>query len=535
MPDAPQPEVRPRPTLAKIVATIGPASDSPETVCKLIRAGVGIFRLNFSHGDLVAHARRVETIRCAAEELAQPIAILGDLQGPKIRVGQVADPGVMLEIGQDVVFTRTADDRFQSKSSTGAETIGLPSGFDGLATSVKPGERVLINDGAIRLMALERESGDSPGTLRCRVMVGGPVTSRKGINLPDSDVQASAITEQDWQHVEWAVAHGLDFLALSFVRTADEVRALRKMLANLCPVDPRVDHGDCRTSVSTPMAATPSDGAAIPVIAKIEKPQALKNIDEILEAADGIMVARGDLGVEMDLSEVPVVQKKLLAKADEFGKPCIVATQMLESMITSTTPTRAEVNDVASAIFDGADAVMLSAESASGKHPTLVVETMRRIIESAERELVKKQTTPSPAIRLLQSRYRTAALAHGAWHIARDIGAKLVVCWSQEGGTARYLSQTGLPIPIVAYSNQPRHVRRMALLRGVTPRLMSVPATGTLSKWNALVEADLTALGWLNAGDPIVLVAGKPLGVKGATSTVAVHYTGNKATGFMRV
>lgn len=534
MPENQQPDAIARPTLAKIVATIGPASDTPEMVAKLIRSGVGIFRLNFSHGDLASHARRVETIRRTAEDLGQPIAILGDLQGPKIRVGTIAEPGVTLEVGQDVAFTSTGAERVQARSSTGATTVALPSGFDGLAQSVQAGERVLINDGAIRLMALEREQGDAPGVLRCRVMVGGLVTSRKGINLPDSDVQASAITEQDWQHVEWAVAHGLDFLALSFVRTADEVRALRKALANLCPADASVERAD-RGATGPGAGAFASDGSSIPVIAKIEKPQALKNIDEILEAADGIMVARGDLGVEMDVSDVPVVQKKLVMKADEFGKPCIVATQMLETMITSTTPTRAEVSDVANAIFDGADAVMLSAESASGKHPSLVVETMRRIIESAERELVRKQTSPSPAIRLVQSRYRTAALAHGAWHIARDIGAKMVVCWSQEGGTARYLSQTGLPIPIVAYSNQPRYVRRMALLRGVTPRLMRVPATGTLSEWNTQVEADLTALGWLKPGDPIVLVAGKPLGVKGATSTVAVHYTGNRATGFMRV
>ena len=278
-----------------------------------------------------------------------------------------------------------------------------------------------------------------------------------------------------------------------------------------------------------------SQGAMIPVIAKIEKPEALENIDAILEAADGIMVARGDLGVEMDLAEVPLVQKRLIAKCDEWGKPCIVATQMLETMIENASPTRAEVSDVANAILDGADAVMLSAETASGKHPALAVETMRRVIRAAERKLADDTSAPSPAARLIKSRYRTAALAHGAWHVAHDIGAKLVACWSQEGGAARYLSQTSMSIPIVAYSSDDRHVRRMALLRGVTARRMDVPSGGTLSEWNVQVEQDLLALGWVQPGDPIVLVAGKPLGVKGATCSLAIHYTGNRTTGYMRV
>ncbi|MBY0311609.1 MAG: pyruvate kinase [Phycisphaerales bacterium] len=504
------------PTLANIVATIGPASDAPETIAKLIEAGVSVFRVNFSHGTLDDHARRVSAIRAAAQAAGQPVAILGDLQGPKIRVG-VMPEGVVLESGQDVVFATKVDQRFDPKNAC----VRLPTDYAGLVHDVSPGQRVLINDGAIRLLAVDLEPGDDRGLLRCRVLVGGLVTSKKGINLPDSKVRTSAITEQDWGHVEWAVAHGLDFLALSFVRTADEVRDLKKALQGMCPIDFNVE----KTGA----------GAMIPVIAKIEKPQALDELDAIVEAADAIMVARGDLGVEMDLAEVPMVQKRLIAKCDEWGKPCIVATQMLESMISSVTPTRAEVSDVANAVLDGADCVMLSAETASGKHPTIVVDTMRRVIEAAERMLVERSVTATPSARLVQSRYRTAALAHGAWHVARDIGAKVVACWSQEGGTARYLSQTGLNIPIIAYSSDPRQVRRMALLRGVTARDMPVPPTGTLAEWNEMVESDLIALGWLQPGDPIVLLAGKPLGVKGATSTLAVHYTGNRSTGFMRL
>jgi pyruvate kinase len=511
---------RPSPTLSKIVATIGPASDSPEMVQKLINAGVGIFRVNFSHGSFDDHAKRVATVRRVARELEQPVAILGDLQGPKIRIGKLEAAGVELEVGRDVLLALSGESHERAKREAPANVDVLPSDFP-LARDVEPGHRVLINDGLLRLLAVEREPGDPADALRCRVLVGGLVTSRKGINLPDSDVRDEAITAQDWECVEWAVAQGLDFLALSFVRRAEEVKKLKAALASMCPVDHSKDRG--------------GSGSMIPVVAKIEQPQALKEIDAIVEASDAIMVARGDLGVEMDIAEVPVVQKMLLEKCDEWGKACIVATQMLESMITASTPTRAEATDVANAIFDGADAVMLSAETATGKHPTLVVETMRRIVGVAEARIAERCTAPSPSRRLRESRYRTAALAHGAWHVAMDLGARLVVCWSQNGGTARYLSQTGLPIPVVAYSSDEREVRRMALLRGVTPRLMELPAarTPTLAWFNLEVDMDLLELGWVEKGDPIVLIAGAPLGMQGTTNTLAAHSVGSPASGFM--
>lgn len=524
---------RPRPTLTKIVATVGPACDSVDMLCKLIQAGVAVFRLNFSHGQLDTHAIVVQRIRAAAKATGQPVAILGDLQGPKIRLGQLPVDGIMLEPGQEVVLTPPLlAGEAQPAVDVADKPVLLPSGYAELARDVEPGDRVLINDGAIRLLAIDREPGDSPRVLRCRVTVGGLATTRKGINLPDSNVHSSAITDQDWRCVEWAVSQGLDYLALSFVRTAEEVRTLKRAVNSMCPVDFNVD----KTGV----------GSMIPIISKIEKPQALQELDAIIEASDGIMVARGDLGVEMDLAEVPLVQRRLIEKCDEWGKPCIVATQMLESMITAASPTRAEVSDVASAILSGsgsggegvvvgADAVMLSAETATGKHPALVVETMRRIIEAAERYRAERVTKPSPSARLIQSKYRTAALAHGAWHVARDVGATIVACWSQEGGTARYLSQTGLNVPIVAYSSDERQVRRMSLFRGVTARYMPVPESGTLAEFNRQVEEDLLMLGWVRPGDPIVLVAGKPLGVKGATSSLAIHYTGNAATGYMKV
>lgn len=505
-------------TLAKIIATLGPASESPACVRALITSGVHVFRLNFSHGSLDDHARRLAIVRAAAIELNQPVALMGDLQGPKIRLGKIADPGVQLVEGQDAVII----DDLSEPIDLSVPTAVLSSGYPNLGACVLPGHRVLINDGALRLHAVPHLPGDAPGHLRCVVDSGGGgvATSNKGINLPDTTLSTSPITERDWACVEWAVAHGLDFLALSFVQTEKEILELKHALAGMCPID----------------FATESTGIGsfIPVIAKIEKPLAVERIDAILDAADAIMIARGDLGVEMDLAGVPAIQQRLLAKADEWGKPSIVATQMLESMITSGVPTRAEVSDVATAIRDGADCVMLSAETAAGRDPVLVVQTMRRIVAAAELRLSELDDRPSPAARLTASRYRTAALAHGAFHVAHDFGARVVACWSQEGGTARYLSQTGLRVPIVAYTNDPRQVRRMALLRAVTPRLTPIPDPPTLAEFNRQVDADLLSMRWVRQGDPIILVAGRPLGIKGATTSLSAHTVGNPLSGFMQ-
>ncbi len=506
-----------RPTLASIVATIGPASDTPEMVGKLIDAGVAVFRMNFSHGGFEDHRRRLEVIRTVAHRKGTATAVLGDLPGPKIRVGTVAEPGITLETGQDFLIDPSA-----SAAEPGSEghPARLPCGYAGIGRDVVAGNRVLINDGAIRAVAIERGSDDAQGALRCRVTTGGLVKSNKGINLPQTDISIPALTERDWQCVEWAVRHGLDFLALSFVRTAEEVRLLRERLAAMCSVDG--------------VAGDIAHGASIPVIAKIEKPQAVANIDAIAREADGLMVARGDLGVEMDIAMVPIVQKKIIDAASRFGKPCIVATQMLESMIHAPSPTRAEASDVATAITDGADAVMLSAESAAGQYPVLAVETMRRIIGRTEEWALTQPGAATPPSDSLVSRQSSAALAHGVWHIARDIGAKLIVCWSQGGGTARYLSQTGFDVPIIAFSSSERATRRMALLRGVVPLLADPPGDSSLSEWNRSIDDDLLRREWVAPGDPIVLVAGRPLGVAKPATVVAVHYVADSSTGFYR-
>ncbi|MCW5775048.1 MAG: pyruvate kinase [Phycisphaeraceae bacterium] len=499
-----------RPTLTKIIATLGPASESPEMVRALVDSGASVFRLNFSHGSFDDHLRRLRAVRAVSESVRLPLAVFGDLPGPKIRVGRVPATGIVLHAGADALIRTDLDEARYEAESDGQRTVLLPCAYQPLAREVKPGHRVLINDGAIRMLAVD---ADPRGAwLRCRVTVGGLVTTGKGINLPDSDLSAPALTDRDLACVERAVEHALDFLALSFVRRADDVLDLKRRLAGMCPA--------CKSE--------PDDehGASIPVIAKIEKPQAVANIDAIADAADAIMVARGDLGVEMDLVRVPVVQKRIVAAAAEWGKPCIVATQMLETMVEHATPTRAEASDVANAIFDGAGCLMLSGETAVGKRPDLAVDTMRRIALEAERHLASLPQRADPPQRLVQQRYRTAALAHGAWHVAHDCAAELIVCWSQAGGTARYLSQNDFSIPIVAYSSSPRATRRMALLRGVTPICSPPPPSGRLADWNAQVDRDLLARGWAAEGTPVVLLAGKPLGHAKATNTIAFHRVG---------
>jgi pyruvate kinase len=509
------------PILASIVATIGPASESPEVVRRLIEAGVAVFRFNFSHGSFEDHARRLNVVRTVAAELSCAVACLGDLQGPKIRVGRVPEGlgvpspsgGGMVEVhpGQDVVFSANTTDAHLRTGPGGAPEVVLPVTYPLLVQEVEPGHKVLVNDGAIRMLAVERGGGE----LRCRVTVGGWISSGKGINLPQSAISAPAITDRDWECVAWAVEHDLDFLALSFVRTAEEVLELKERICQMPPP-------------GAPPGA--SGGAWIPVVAKIEKPQAVENIERIVDVSDAIMVARGDLGVEMDIAKVPVVQKKIIETCQAYGKPCIVATQMLETMIENAAPTRAEASDVANAVFDGADALMLSAETATGKHPGLVVETMARIIASAEDELRERPLPDSPPTKLTPTHRGTAALAHGAWCIARDLDAKVVACWSQNGGTARYLSQNRFNVPILAYSSDPQATRRMALLRGVTPVCIQPPGSGTISEWNASVDEYVRAHALAGVGDAMVLLAGRPLGRAKATNTIAIHRVGEAKT-----
>lgn len=497
--------------LASIIATLGPSSDSPDAVRALIRAGVCVFRLNFSHGDFAAHERRLRVVREAAEAMGASVACMGDLQGPKIRVGTVpagvgeASPSgggrITVHAGQDVVLKRGIGEALVRMGPHGEEAV-LPLTYPELVDEVEIGHRVLINDGAVRMLAVERDA--VRGELRCRVVVGGAITSGKGINLPQSNLSAPAVTPRDWECVEWAIRNELDYLALSFVRGAGDVATLKNHLDRVGA----------------------DKGLWIPVVAKIEMPAAVADLEAVVAAADAVMVARGDLGVEMDLAQVPVVQKRILAVCAAYGKPCIVATQMLETMIENAAPTRAEASDVANAIFDGADAVMLSGETAVGKHTVLVVETMARIVAAAEAHQRGTRRAHRPPEHLAASHRGTAALAHGAWDIASDLGAAAVVTWSENAGTARYLSQNRFDIPIVACSSDPRACRRMAMYRGVTPVCMKPPGSGSLSDWNAEMDRFLLARGIVRRGDAIVLLAGRPLGQAKKTNTLAIHRVG---------
>jgi len=484
--------------LTKIIATIGPASSDPVVIARLIESGVSVFRLNFSHGEKAEHAARLAVIRQVSEQIGRPVAVLGDLPGPKIRVGHVDAPGITLREGSVVRFAP----RPIAAQVIEKDMVRLGCTFGKLAAEVKPGHRVLIDDGAIRML-VTHSHGDE---LQCVVTVGGTVSSGKGVNLPDSDLSLGAITDRDWELVTWSIEHGIDFLALSFVTSAAEIRELANGIREKC------------TGMGRPMWR-------VPIVAKIERPRAVERCEEIIAASDAIMIARGDLGVEMDLARVPIVQKQLLAAAQAHGKPCIVATQMLQSMIESSSPTRAEVTDVAGAILDAADAVMLSGETAVGKHPVLAVEMMRRIALETERHVATLNGPDSAPSELVKSQYRTAALAHGVWTVARDLAAAFVVVWSQQGGGARYLSQNNFHIPIIAVSTDSRALRQMQLLRGVIPVRMPLPES--IAHFRRMVNEYLLATEWARAGDNCVVVAGEPIGSTGVTNSLIIHRVGD--------
>jgi pyruvate kinase len=492
-----------RRVLTKIVATVGPASAEPETIGKLIDAGVSIFRLNFSHGDRAEHTRQFETIRAVAKERGTPTAILGDLQGPKIRVGKVEDGGIELETGATVVFQRAPI----TASAVSGGPQRFSSTYERLVDEVQPGQRLLVNDGAIRMLVVDRR----PDEIECTVTDGGLVTSGKGINLPDATLTVETITDRDWENVSWSIERGIDFLALSFVRRGADIDTLREGILD------RTEAGD------QPLRP-------ISIIAKIEVPPAIDHIDEIVGTADGIMIARGDLGVEMDLAEVPVLQKRLVQAAHAHGKPCIVATQMLESMIEHRAPTRAEVTDIATAILDQSDGIMLSGETAVGRYPVVAVEYMRRIAASTEAYIAAEGVRPSPPEKPRAERYHMAALAFGGWTVAQDLDAVCVAVWSQTGGGARYLSQNAFHIPILAATSDERAARQMQLLRGVEPHVTEVPKD--LATFTHRVDVHVQQAGIARPGEVCLLIAGEPLGRPRVTNRLAILIVGDPTSGY---
>ncbi len=470
----------------KIVCTIGPASSSPELMCGLVRAGMNVARINFSHGDHDTHARSIATLRQVAEQEGRLVAVMADLQGPKLRVGEIE--GGVVELREGNVVTLTTHPR-----PGAVDEIPVP--HPQLLRDLRPGQAVLLDDGRLELIVVQAGTGP----LKCRVVAGGQLTSHKGINVPGAALNFSALTPKDREDSTFALEQGVDFFALSFVRRPADVRELRQFLK--------------------------SKGADVSIIAKIEKPEALSVFDEILIEADGIMVARGDLGVETPAEEVPFHQKRIIRACNRAGKPVITATQMLQTMIENPRPTRAEASDVANAILDGTDAVMLSGETAVGRYPVEAVETMAAICANAEAHL--------PHGRLLHGEYHshesretiTEAISCAAVEIASEVGAKAIVTATMSGRTARMVARHRPLVPIVAVTPSRSTLSCLALVWGVVPVLVQEFET-TDEMVQMMVCAARDEEGLVAWGDPVVLTAGIPFGSGGETNMLKVHVVG---------
>lgn len=461
--------------VTKIVATIGPASATPDVIRELIKAGMNVARLNFSHGAHEQHARTVATIRGIAEDLRAPVAILGDLQGPRIRIG-VLPQAIQLNAGD--VITLVPEDHH-----AGSE---IPVTYDDMAHDVHVGGTILVDDG---LIALEVTRVAAP-KVEARVRFGGLLKSNKGMNLPGIDVSAPSITEKDREDIQFAIEHDLDYLALSFVRRPEDIVELKAMLPS-----------------------------GMLVVAKIEKDSALERIEGILKVSDAVMVARGDLGVELPFEQVPLQQKRIIGLANRFGRPVITATQMLESMIQNPRPTRAEASDVANAILDGTDAVMLSAETAAGLHPVRAVEAMRRIASAAELAPVAR----GQGIDRLQPGQATVeeTIASASVTAVRLLGAHTIVVFTKSGFSARIVAARRPNVRIVVLTDNARTYRQLALTWGVTPFL--VPHCDTYDQMATLARDLLLRHGIAVPGERIVITAGVPFDVPGTTNQLKVE------------
>jgi pyruvate kinase len=500
--------------ITKIIATLGPATSDKETIQKLVEAGTRVFRINFSHGEFEDYDTLIENIRAVQHKLGIYVSILGDLSGPKIRVGKVIEDGVDLNRGDEICFVK---DEVLGGSSGNEYSFSttLPSFID----EVKVGEKLLLDDGNIELECSGKTGEGEDAVLKCKVKAGNLLSSGKGINLPESNLSVPSLTEKDIKCVDYAVRKDFDFLALSFVRSGKDVHELKQLLIKhkARPEGLDITGGDLGFS-------TLYDDTFIPVISKIEKPQAIENLDDILEESDGIMVARGDLGVEMDLAEVAILQKHIIRKCSEFGKPVIVATQMLQSMIHEPVPTRAEVSDVANAIMDGADAVMLSGETAVGKYPEETVKMMNRIASKTNSFIKNQESASQKLIKYKGPLNRKATMARGVHQMARDIKAKFIISWTNSGGSSVFLSQQRMDVPLIAFGENRKRLQQLALLYSILPLHLEQPGSG--SQFIRQVNDLLLQKGWANEGDPVIIVASDPITRRGITNRVVIHYIG---------
>jgi len=481
----------------KIVATIGPASQDVGMLRAMIRAGMNVARINFSHGTHEIHARNIANIRRLADEEKAVIAVLADLPGPKLRLGTLVHEPLELTAGDRVVLT-TGDELDPEKPFI------IPFPHPDVLRDLNPGDRLLVDDGQLEFTVTRKLGAD----VECIVVTGGLLRSNKGVSAPDTQLSLSSITEADRDHARFALAQGVDFIAMSFVRTADDLRELRWLIRHL--------NGDAA------------------VIAKIEKAEAIANFDEILEQADGIMVARGDLGVETPAERVPIYQKNIIHACNDAGKPVITATQMLQSMIENPRPTRAETTDVANAIFDGSDAVMLSGETAVGKYPLQSVETMVRIAEIAEQYLsehaeLHREELSLTALKHEKQRSVPAAISQVTARIADMLDAKLIVASTWSGYTARRVARTRPRTPILAVTPNHTTYNRLALVWGVTP--VMVPEFKTIDEMIVGVVRLARESGWVTDGDQLIIIGGVPFGIGSQTNFLKVVNVGEELTG----
>jgi len=469
----------------KIVCTIGPASNSADTLREMVDAGMDVARLNFSHGSWSEHKARAEHLRRVATETGRHVGIMFDLQGPKIRTGRLkGGKPVKLKKGQELVIT--VDDVEGTAERVSTTYGSLPS-------DVEPEERVLLADGAIEL----RVVSTGKGAITCEVLNSGTLGEHKGISLPGTRISAPTVSEKDKKDLEFALDVGCDFVALSFVRSEADVNEVKALMNRR--------------------------GASVPVVAKIEKPEALSRIDEIYTACDAVMVARGDLGVEMPPEQVPVIQKELILAANERGIPVITATQMLESMVNSPRPTRAEASDVANAIYDGTDAVMLSAETAIGKYPVESVRMMAKIADEADRAVAEHQRMPRRCLDVDAG--FPDAVGRATWQIVNDLGAEHIVCFTMSGFTAKLVSAYRPDANIIAATQADEVMRQLSLYWGVNP--VKVRPVEDTDEMVGAVEQRLLELGLVQKGETIVITAGTPLLVKGTTNMIRLHRVGD--------
>jgi pyruvate kinase len=478
-PAAPPPPTTSR--RAKIVCTIGPASSAPERVAALVGAGMDIARLNFSHGDRDEHAGAYANVRAASDTAGRAVGILADLQGPKLRIGRLVSGVAVLAGGARLVIT--------TSGATGTPDR-LSTSYAALADDVRPGDTILLADGTVELRVLATR----PGEVECAVVRGGTIRDHSGMNLPGVAVSSPSLTDKDVDDLNFALRLGVDLVALSFVRRPEDAAAVRAVMAQV--------------------------GIHVPVIAKLERPEALEQLEAVIEAFDGIMVARGDLGVETALERVPLVQKRAIDLARRQAKPVIVATEMLESMVERNRPTRAEASDVANAVLDGADALMLSAETSIGRHPIEAVLTMARIIAASE---TLPDHVPTRA-RIDALRPQEEAIALGAVMVGRVVGAKALVAFTLSGAGARLLAAQRPALPVLAFTPDPRVRSQLALVWGVETFLEPAPAD--TDEMTAHVDRAMLELARAEAGDAVVVVAGTPPGTEASTNTLRVHRLG---------